>query len=236
MVQAIFFDVYGTLAGFRPDRFEIQSEACSRFGMELTREGVLRGYALADVFMSEQNAVKPVRMMDDEERDRFFGEYERRVLRGCGHDVTVEQAMVIWRAVRSIPYGMARYDDVLPAFDLLKQQGFTLGLISNMNTTATQLVEDMGLTPYLDFAVTSGEVGVEKPHAPIFREALRRSGAAPGDTIHVGDQLSSDIAGAMNAGIGPVLIDRDLNHVGYTGCPRIETLMELPTLALEIGM
>ena len=52
MVQAIFFDVYGTLAGFRPDRFEIQSEACSRFGMELTREGVLRGYALADVFMS----------------------------------------------------------------------------------------------------------------------------------------------------------------------------------------
>ncbi|MCY4651944.1 MAG: HAD-IA family hydrolase, partial [Dehalococcoidia bacterium] len=145
-------------------------------------------------------------------------------------------AMVIWRAVRQVPYGMARYDDVLPAFDLLKQQGLTLGLISNMNTPATQLVEDMGLTPYLDFAVTSGEVGVEKPHPPIFEEALRRSGATPEDTIHVGDQLSSDIAGAMNAGIGPVLIDRDRNHVGYTGCPRIETLMELPTLALELRM
>ena len=92
MVQAIFFDVYGTLAGFRPDRFEIQSEACSRFGLELTREGVLRGYALADVFMSDQNAVKPVRMMSDQERARFFGEYERRVLRGCGFDVTVEQS------------------------------------------------------------------------------------------------------------------------------------------------
>ena len=234
MVQAIFFDVYGTLAGFRPDRFEIQSEACSRFGIELTREGVLRGYALADVFMSEQNAVKPVRMMDDEERERFFGEYERRVLRGCGFDVTVDQAMEIWQAVRSIPYGMARYDDVLPAFDLLKQQGFTLGLISNMNASADEIVQNMGLAPYLDFVVTSGEVGVEKPHAPIFREALRRSGAAPEDTIHVGDQLTSDVAGAMNVGIGPVLIDRDGNHVGYTGCPRIETLMELPALALEL--
>ena len=234
MVQAIFFDVYGTLAGFRPDRFEIQSEACSRFGIELTREGVLRGYALADALMSEQNAVKPVRMMDDEERARFFGEYERRVLRGCGFDVTVEQAMEIWRAVRSIPYGMARYDDVLPAFDLLKQQGFTLGLISNMNASADEIVQNMGLAPYLDFVVTSGEVGVEKPHAPIFREALRRSGAAPEDTIHVGDQLTSDVAGAMNVGIGPVLIDRDGNHVGYTGCPRIETLMELPALALEL--
>lgn len=234
MVQAIFFDVYGTLAGFRPDRFEIQSEACSRFGMELTREGVLRGYALADVFMSEQNAVKPVRMMSDEERDRFFGEYERRVLRGCGFDVTVEQAMVIWRAVRSIPYGMARYDDVLPAMDILKQQGLTLGIISNMNTSADEIVENMGLAPYLDFAVTSGGVGVEKPHAPIFREALRRSGASPEDTLHVGDQLTSDIAGAMNAGIAPVLIDRDRNHIGYTACPRIETMMELPALALSL--
>ena len=234
MIQAIFFDVYGTLAGFRPDRFEIQSEACSRFGMELTREGVLRGYALADVFMSEQNAVKPVRMMDDEERERFFGEYERRVLRGCGYDVSVEQATVIWRAVRSIPYGMARYDDVLPAMDLLKQQGFTLGLISNMNASADEIVENMGLAPYLDFAVTSGEVGVEKPHRPIFDEALRRSGSAPEDAIHVGDQLTSDIAGAMNAGIGPVLIDRDGNHVGYTGCPRIETMMELPALAASL--
>ena len=234
MIETIFFDLYGTLAGFKPDRFEIQSEACARFGMQLTPEGVLRGYALADVFMSEQNAVKPVRMMDDEERERFFGEYERRVLRGCGHDVTVEQAMVIWRAVRSIPYGMARYDDVLPAFDLLKLQGVTLGLISNMNASAEELVENMGLTPYLDFAVTSGEVGVEKPHAPIFREALRRSGSAPEDTIHVGDQLTSDIAGAMNAGIGPVLIDRDRNHVGYTGCPRIETMMELPILLADL--
>ena len=135
--------------------------------------------------------------------------------------------MEIWSAVRSIPYGMARYDDVLPAFDLLKQQGFTLGLISNMNTSADEIVQNMGLAPYLDFAVTSGEVGVEKPHAPIFREALRRSGAAPEDTLHVGDQLTSDIAGAMNAGINPILIDRDRNHLGYTRCPRIETMMEL---------
>ncbi len=230
MITAIFFDLYGTLAGFRPDRFEIQSEACSRFGIELTPESVLRGYALADVFMSEQNAVKPVRLLDSDERERFFGEYERRVLRGSGYDVTVEQAMVIWRAVRQVPYRMERFDDVLPAMDLLKQQGLTLGLISNMNARADSLVEDMGLTPYLDFAVTSGEVGVEKPHAPIFEEALRRSGSAAGETIHVGDQLTSDVEGAVNAGIGPILIDRDGNHAGFTGCPRIETLMELPSL------
>ncbi len=228
MIQAVFFDLYGTLAGFRPDRFEVQSEACAGFG--ITPEGILRGYAQADAFMSEQNAVRPVRVLPKAERDHFFAEYERRVLRGCGVEVSTEQAGQIWRAVREIPYEMARFDDVLPAMDLLKQQGLTLGLISNMNAPGRQIAEQMGLSPYLDFAVTSGEVGTEKPHPPIFEEALRRARAEAQDAMHVGDQLRSDIEGAANVGISPVLLDRDGNHREFSDYPRIETLMELPGL------
>ena len=234
MIQAIFFDLYGTLAGFRPDRFQIQSQACARFGIEVTPDGILRGYALADAFMSEQNAIKPVRTLDSAQRDEFFAEYERRVLRGCGIDVSVQQADEIWRAIREIPYRMERFDDVLPAMDLLKQQGLTLGLISNMNVPGSELAESMGLTPCLDLAVTSGEVGVEKPHPPIFHEALRRAGVDAEDAVHVGDQLSSDVDGARRVGIKPVLLDRDRNHVGYRDCPRIETLMELPGMVVEL--
>ena len=156
MIQAVFFDLYGTLAGFQPDRFQIQSEACSQYGIEVTPEGILRGYALADAFMAEQNATRPVRLMDKGERDAFFAEYERRVIRGSGVEVSRQQADRIWRAVREIPYQMRRYDDVLPAMDILMQQGLTLGLISNMNVSADRMVEDLGLTPYLDFR---GDIG-----------------------------------------------------------------------------
>ena len=234
MIQAVFFDLYGTLAGFQPDRFQIQSQACQQFGFEVTPEGILRGYALADAFMSEQNAVRPVRTLSSNERDEFFAEYERRVLRGCGFDVSVQKAAEVWKTVREIPYHMARYDDVLPALDLLKQQGFTLGLISNMNAPGDQLAEDMGLTPCLDLVVTSGEIGMEKPHPPIFHEALRRAGVSAAEAAHVGDQLSSDVDGARNVGIQPILLDRDRNHIGYAECPRIETLMELPSLIGEM--
>ena len=234
MIQAVFFDLYGTLAGFQPDRFEVQSQACAQFGIELTPEGVLRGYALADAFMSEQNATRPVRLLDRDEREAFFAEYERRVIRGSGVEVTSEQARRIWRAIRQIPYRMQRFDDVLPAIDLLKQQGLTLGLISNMDVPAHNMVEEMGLTPYLDFAVTSGEVGFEKPHPPIFHEALRRSGAEAANAVHVGDQPTSDVQGAAGVGINPVLLDRDGNHAGFSQCPRIESLMELPPLLVEI--
>ena len=234
MIQAVFFDLYGTLAGFQPDRFQIQSEACAQFGIEVTPEGVLRGYALADAFMAEQNATRPVRLLDRGERDVFFAEYERRVIRGSGVDVTREQARQVWRAVREIPYQMRRFDDVLPAMDILMQQGLTLGLISNMNVPADRMAEEMGLTPYLDFAVTSGEVGVEKPHPPIFQEALRRSGVEAESAMHVGDQITSDVQGAANVGISPVLLDRDGNHSGFGECPRIESLMELPSLLMEL--
>ncbi len=230
MIEAVFFDLYGTLAGFSPGRFEVQSQACAEFGIELTPEGVLRGYALADAFMSAQNAARPLRLLGADERDGFFAEYERRVLRGCGVEVSPEEAARIWAAVRRIPYRMERFDDVLPAMDILKQQGFTLGLVSNMNTPADELADSMGLTPYLDLAVTSGEVGAEKPHPPIFREALRRAGVGAEAAVHVGDQIMSDVRGAEGAGVSPILIDRDGMHPDFADCPRIETLMELPAL------
>lgn len=230
MITAVFFDLYGTLAGFSPSRYQIQSEACADFGIEVTPEGITAGYALADAYMAQRNAVDPLRTLDDGARDRFFAEYERRVLAGSGVEIDAEKALRIWRRVRKVPYEMARFDDVLPAIDILKSQVLTLGLISNMNQDGTELMESMGLTPYLDFAVTSMEVGAEKPHAPIFLAALRKAGVDPGQAVHVGDQLSSDVEGATAVGINPVLLDRDGNHRDYDGCPRIESLMELPAL------
>ena len=52
MVKAVFFDVYNTLAGFQPSRYEIQSRACADFGIKVTPEGILTGYAVADAYMN----------------------------------------------------------------------------------------------------------------------------------------------------------------------------------------
>ena len=87
MIKAIFFDLYGTLAGFKPSRYEIQSRACDKFGISLTQQGVLRGYGQADAFMTDQNKVHPLRQMSETERFNFFCEYERRIIKGSGIDV-----------------------------------------------------------------------------------------------------------------------------------------------------
>ena len=230
MITAVFFDLYNTLAGFRPSRYEIQSEALGDFGISVTPEGILRGYYLADAFMSEQNATKPVRSLSRDENRMFFAEYERRVLRGAGVEVSQEQAWQIWRRIRQIDYGLVLFDDTIPALNACRQMGLTVGLISNMNQSGDELADSMGLLPYIDLSITSHEVGAEKPNPLIFERALERAGARPERAVHVGDQITSDIAGAVNAGINAVLLDRDGNHKGYTAQPRITGLEELPAL------
>ena len=227
-IGAVFFDLYGTLVGFSPSRFEIQSTACADFGITLTPEGVLRGYRLADAFMAEQNRVKPLRLLNDAEREDFFARYEQRVLRGAGAEVTLERAADVWRRVRQVPYGMALFDDVAPTLETLRARDLTLGVVTNMNRGSGEVLSEFGLTGRVDFAVTSIEARSEKPHAPIFREALRRANAEPCETVHVGDQLESDVEGARRVGITPVLLDRDGNHPGVAHCRRIESLPELP--------
>ena len=227
MITTVFFDLYNTLAGFRPSRYEVQSEALADFGISVTPEGILRGYYLADAYMSEQNATKPVRSLERDERRSFFAEYERRVLRGAGVDVSHDQAERIWRRIRQIDYALALFDDTIPALEACRQSGLTVGLISNLDQDGAELAGSLGLLPYLDFTVTSREVGAEKPSPLIFERALERATAQPENAVHVGDQLTSDIAGAANLGINAVLLDRDGNHKGYTAHPRIEGLEEL---------
>ena len=237
MIEAVFFDLYGTLAGFSPSRYDVQSAACAEVGIDITAQGVLDGYALADAFMARQNSTtRPLRALNRQEREAFFAEYQRLILSGCGVEVDIGTALDLWRRVQRIPYGMRAFDDVTPSLDILKMRGLTLGIISNMNRRGDALIDSLGLTPYVDFAVTSLEVGAEKPHPPIFRAALARAGVEPGAAMHVGDQIESDVAGARAVGISPVLLDRDGTRPMFDDCPRIEGLIELPDLIDSPGV
>ena len=227
MIKAVFFDLYGTLAGFKPSRFEIQSSACEKFNLHPTPEGILKGYSIADQFMTRQNVVRPVRKMNHQEAFNFFCEYERLILSGSDIEVNLEKAGKIWNHIKTIPYDLNIFDDVIPVLSELKSQGMKIGLLSNMNESGTSLLGKFNLETLMDFAVTSLEVGLEKPHAPIFLEALNQAGSKEGDSVHVGDQIDSDVKGAFETGIHPILIDRDDNHKCFNACPKITNLFEI---------
>ncbi len=226
-IKAVFFDMYNTLARFDPPREELQQRVCKEFGIEVSKRGILKGYVAADDYMAQENARHPLAKRSPEERRQFFSEYQRLVLQGAGANVPRERAGEIFSAIRKIPYDLALFEDAIPCLKEVKERGVRIGLITNIDRDVWEVCGRLGLSPYLDFVVTSQEVDSEKPHHPIFRAALEKAGVEPKEALHVGDQYNADVVGAMGAGIKPILIDRDdlLDHV--PDCTKIGGLTEL---------
>lgn len=234
--EVALFDVYGTLATWSPDRGTIQTRAAAMYGVNLTRAGIEAGYAVAEAFMTHQNVERPVRLMSEEERDVFFAKFEQKVLDGAGFHVDIDLARRIWQTVSQQRYELALYEDVLEHLDTLRAAGVTVGIVSNMSVDGASLASNLGLSQHIDFAVTSSEVGCEKPDPRIFAEALRRSGTQDSrSAVMVGDQPESDLQGAANFGMDAILLDRygrftDDEHHGHF--PRVEGMRQVCDIIL----
>lgn len=64
------------------------------------------------------------------------------------------------------------------------------------------------ITPYLDAIFISEEMGVGKPEKGFFDQILTALHADPAATVMVGDDLNSDIQGAVNAGLDSIWYSR----------------------------
>jgi len=122
------------------------------------------------------------------------------------------------------------FPDTVPALRALRAAGVKLVAASNWDVSLHEQLERTGLTPLLDGALSSAEVGAPKPDPEIFARALALAGARPAEALHVGDDVEADVGGALAAGLEPVLIDRDGSLEPPPGVRRIASLAELPAL------
>lgn len=89
-------------------------------------------------------------------------------------------------------------------------------------------MKDKGLHPA--GIISSDMAKAYKPHRAVFEKALEVSGCRADEVIHIGDSVSSDVEGAIAAGIRPVLIDRE-GTKAVEGVPAVKSLTEvLPLL------
>ena len=99
-------------------------------------------------------------------------------------------------------------DDALAALRAARAHG-AVALVSNGGAQEQRRkVEALGLHEWCDAIVISGEAGVRKPDAAIFARALAALDVAPGEALHVGDNLDADVRGAREAGLVAVWLNR----------------------------
>ncbi len=96
------------------------------------------------------------------------------------------------------------FDDVRPALQSLAER-FPLVSLSNGNAD----LERVGLAPFFRAAVSAREFGIGKPDPRIFHAAAGAVDLVPQQMLHVGDDATLDVVGALNAGMQAVWVNRE---------------------------
>ena len=227
MIKAIFIDFFGTLVHWEPDATKIQKMACATEGFYVSEGALVQGYDAAETLMATENAISPIHLRPLIERERFFSEYERKLLEVRGVKVSPKIASIIWKRVQATPKKLVLYEDSQEALRTLKKLGLKLAIISNMGRELHEIIIQLGLAKLIDFGITSSEAGAAKPHPPIFQLALKKADVSSCEAIHVGDDYEGDILGARRVGIHSVLLNRKGEiHTPYN-CPVISSLEDL---------
>ncbi len=108
------------------------------------------------------------------------------------------------------------------AIDSIKRLGLKVIIIGNVvfwpGRINRILLEQAGLSDYIDGQFYADEVKISKPKPEIFHKALSEFGVQPEEALHVGDSIFEDFAGAIVARMGAILIDGNIDGIiGLSG-------------------
>ncbi|MCF8721971.1 HAD-IA family hydrolase [Nitrospina gracilis] len=222
--KAVFFDVGGTLLRVHPSVGDVYARHARPYGFDGEPD------ALNQAFRSHWKSMGGMESLGTakgpEVERGFWKELVRRVFEPYGlqrFDAYFDEIYDVFRSDAC----WRVFEDVTESglLDRLQARGVVLGVISNWDSRLPEIIDNTGLGKYFQFVLASTVVGSAKPDIGIFQEALRLSGVQPHEACHIGDEVGTDVTGAQNAGVHPILIDRT-NRFPDTQ-PRIQSFHEL---------
>lgn len=100
----------------------------------------------------------------------------------------------------------------LKILDIVRKN-YLIGIITNgfINTQYRKLYGS-GLWQYIQRMIVSDEIGIQKPSPEIFNYALQETGCRPEQALMIGDNINTDITGALSAGLNTIYFHRHTDH------------------------
>ena len=166
-------------------------------------------------------------------RDYLIVERFRRPLSvGMGDAVT--EAFCLEMSDKFLDYCSTKPGTVAGAHELMKylhQKGYRMHMTSNgFHEVQYKKLAACGLRDYFDTIILSEDAGANKPSPLYFDYALKVSGASRETTLMIGDNLQSDILGALNAGLDAMLFNRwgeDIHEIPQAPTFVVDTLCDI---------
>lgn len=116
------------------------------------------------------------------------------------------------------------FEDAVLALEFLSGR-YPLVAVSNGNAD----VERIGIGRYFRAAISAQQFGVGKPDPRIFHAAAGAVEVLPQEVLHVGDDATLDVLGALNCGMQTVWVNRSDQMWAHPAVPHetVTTLTEL---------
>lgn len=242
--KGLLFDLGNTLLHFNGAWPEVFAKADQELLTYLQSVGV----DLDSTFLTEfrQRLNHYYEQREAEFIEHTAGYVLKTLLEDLGHsDVSDETLRPALRQMYAISQNYwIPEDDTLPTLEILREQGYRLGIISNASDDADvqTLVDKAQIRNLIDFALSSAACGVRKPNPRIFDIALENWDFSKQEVAIIGDTLGADILGGKNAGIFNIWITRRADTPGNNDHAEtifpdktIHTLAELPALLETIS-
>ncbi len=123
------------------------------------------------------------------------------------------------------------FPHTLELLQYLSNKGYGLHLITNgFEETQHNKLRYSNLDGFFGKVITSEGSNSLKPHREIFEYAYKVTGALPGSSIMVGDNIEVDIVGARNAGMDQVYVNHINDQVDAYATFTVFSLRELQDL------
>lgn len=224
VIRTVTFDATGTLFEVRGSVGETYADVARRHGANLSPE--LLEASFRSVFIAKTPLAPP--RLPDEELRRWEREWWRDLVREAveplggvpGFDSFFEELFEVFRGTE----GWKAFPEAQDVLGSLKAAGYRLGVISNFDSRLDEVLEALALRRYLDAVTASSPVGAAKPDPEIYEMTLSALDAEPEETLHVGDSLEEDWAGARAAGLEALLVDREGRYADQPGIEKITSL------------
>jgi HAD superfamily hydrolase (TIGR01662 family) len=232
-IQAILFDLGGTLMYARDEWSRIEARADLAFASQLSSQGVAVDPAefarnfrrrLLDYYLRREETLF----------ETTYLSVAKELLQEQGFSHITEAGI---RSALDALFSVTQANwvlehDALTTLRDLESRGYRLGLVSNAgdNQDVFQLAEKFAIEPFFDFILTSAACSYRKPHPRIFELAVAHWNMPPHEIAMVGDTLEADILGAQKAGLFSIWITRRANPKA-DGRHHITPDLNLPALA-----
>ena len=89
---------------------------------------------------------------------------------------------------------------------------------------------------HFDLTLRGGEHGRAKPHEDLFRQTARHFNISPHQLLHVGDNLQTDVQGAIQAGCQAVWLNLTQKHIYQFSDARLLPTVEMSDLSALLSL